>query len=102
MAAPTFWIILGPIGVGTLSLMGIADSSKLLGLISSVDAIKMLSLILWGFGLWAFVLTLAITIKYMRNDGVPFTLSWWAFIFPLAAYTLSSLKCQCLTAGLSM
>ncbi|MDK2806284.1 MAG: hypothetical protein PWQ94_1448 [Thermoanaerobacterium sp.] len=90
MATPTFWIILGPIGVGTLSLMGIADASKLVGLITTADSLKMLSLILWGFGIWAFVLTIAITVKYLKDDGIPFSLSWWAFIFPLSAYTLSS------------
>jgi len=89
-ALPTFWIILGPIGVGAISLMEIADSSKLLGLLASADTLKMLALILWGFGLWAFLLTIVITIRYLRSGGIPFTLSWWAFIFPLAAYTLSS------------
>ena len=87
---PTFWIILGPIGVGAISLMGIADSSKLLGLLASADTLKILALILWGFGLWAFLLTTMITIRYLRSGGIPFTLSWWAFIFPMAAYTLSS------------
>jgi C4-dicarboxylate transporter/malic acid transport protein len=88
-ALPTFWILLGPIGVGTLSLMGIADSSRLLGWLTSVDTAKILALFLWGFGLWAFLLVAAISIKYIRRDKVPFTLSWWAFIFPLAAYVLS-------------
>ncbi|ERM91937.1 C4-dicarboxylate ABC transporter [Caldanaerobacter subterraneus subsp. yonseiensis KB-1] len=90
MTTPTFWIILGPIGVGTVSLMGIADASKMMGLISIVDGIKMISLIFWGFGLWAFVLTVIITIKYLIEGGIPFSLSWWAFIFPLSAYTLSA------------
>ncbi|EGD52157.1 C4-dicarboxylate transporter/malic acid transport protein [Thermoanaerobacter ethanolicus JW 200] len=90
MATPTFWIILGPIGVGTVSLMGIADASKEIGLILVADSLKMLSLILWGFGLWAFVLTVIITIKYLMEGGIPFSLSWWAFIFPLSAYTLSA------------
>lgn len=72
--------------------MGIADSSKLLNLISSTDTIKLFSLILWGFGLWAILLTIFITIKYIKQGGIPFSLSWWAFIFPLAAYTLSSIN----------
>lgn len=90
VAAPTFWINLGPIGVGTVSLIGIADMSKEVGLIASADVLKAFALILWGFGLWAFILVVAITIRYMAKGGIPFTLSWWAFIFPLAAYTLSS------------
>lgn len=92
MAVPTFWIILGPVGVGTVSLLGIADASKALGLISDIGSLKLLALILWGFGLWAFILTIAVTLKYMKNEKIPFSLSWWAFIFPMAAYTLSGLN----------
>jgi C4-dicarboxylate transporter/malic acid transport protein len=92
MVTPTFWIILGPIGVGTLSFMGIADSSELLNWLNSADVIKFLALIIWGFGLWAIFLTVSITIRYLKQGGIPFSLSWWAFIFPLAAYTLSSIN----------
>jgi len=92
MVAPTFWILIGPIGIGTVSLMGLADASKLLGLISDVSTIKLLSLMFWGFGMWAFFLILAITFTYMKAGKIPFSLSWWAFIFPMSAYTLSALK----------
>jgi len=91
MAAPTFWVLLGPIGVGTVSLYGLGDVSKFLGMISNVDGIKFGGLVFWGFGLWAFIFTLSVTIKYWRIQGIPFSLSWWAFIFPMAAYTLSTL-----------
>lgn len=92
MAAPTFWVLLGPVGVGTAALMGLGDASKTLGIVTSTDTIGFLALILWGFGLWAFALTAVITIKYLKSGGVPFSLSWWAFIFPLAAYTMASLE----------
>jgi len=91
MAAPTFWVLLGPIGVGTVSLLGLADTSHALGLLNAVDGVKYLSLILWGFGLWAFVFSLSLTIKYLKSGGIPFSLSWWAFLFPMAAYTLATL-----------
>ncbi len=91
MVLPTFWIILGPIGVGTISLMGLADTNVLLGLLQSSDSIKLLAMIFWGFGLWAFGLISLVTIKYLKQGKIPFSLSWWAFIFPLAAYSLSSL-----------
>lgn len=90
VAMPTFWITLGPIGVGAISLMGLADTSKAVGLLTSGNTLKMLALILWGFGLWTLLLVLAISGRYLYKAKIPFTLSWWAFIFPLAAYTLSS------------
>jgi len=92
MVLPSFWIILGPIGVGTMSLMGIADASAILGLITDVQGIHMLALALWGFGIWALVLISVITINYVKEGKIPFSISWWAFIFPLAAFTLSSLS----------
>ncbi|MFZ5596823.1 MAG: hypothetical protein ACOY31_07390 [Bacillota bacterium] len=92
MAAPTFWVLLGPVGVGTIALLGLAGASETLGLTSATDVFGMLSLTFWGFGLWAFALTAVVTIKYLKSGGVPFSLSWWAFIFPLAAYTMASLE----------
>lgn len=91
MMAPSFWILLGPIGVGTLALMGLADTSANLGLIDNGALLKYLATILWGFGFWAFFLVLMVMGKYLRSGGIPFSLSWWAFTFPLAAYTMSSL-----------
>lgn len=93
VATPTFWIILGPIGVGTLSLLGIADVSASLNIIGSegLRVINFMGAMFWSFGVWAFLLVVLITMKYLKSKrNIPFTLSWWAFIFPLAAYTLSS------------
>jgi C4-dicarboxylate transporter/malic acid transport protein len=87
---PTFWIILGPVWLGSTALMDLADSAKLLNLVSSVDILKFVAIIFWGFGLWALLLTVSITVYYIRRGKIPFTLSWWAFIFPLAAYALAS------------
>ena len=87
---PTFWIILGPVGLGSAALLDLADSAKALNLIDSVDTLKLVAIIFWGFGLWALLLTFAITFFYLRRGRIPFTLSWWAFIFPLAAYALAS------------
>jgi len=89
--SPTFWIILGPIGMGVVSLFGIANLSQSLGLILDTSIIKLFGTILWGFGLWAFLQTLILTVRYFKNK-VPFSMSWWAYIFPFAAYTISTFK----------
>jgi tellurite resistance protein TehA-like permease len=93
ITTPTFWIILGPIGVGTISLFGLADVSASLNIIetSGLQVIDFMGAIFWSFGVWTFLLVILITLRYLKSErSIPFTLSWWAFIFPLAAYTLSS------------
>ena len=90
--APTFWITLGPIGVGTVSLLGIADTAKSLGLLASADTAYLLAAIFWGFGLWGLGIALVLSWRYLKQGGIPFSLSWWAFIFPLVAYTMASQK----------
>ncbi len=90
VAAPTFWIMLGPVGGGVVSLMGLASISKAVGLLSSVSSLNILAIIFWGFGLWAFLFVLAISFWYLLKGKIPFSLSWWAFIFPLAIYAISS------------
>lgn len=90
-AAPTFWISLGPIGVGTLGLMGLADVSRSLHLVASVGTLDVLAIVLWGFGIWALGIAIAVTVHHARRGGIPFSLSFWAFTFPLAAYALSTM-----------
>lgn len=89
---PTFWITLGPIGVGAVTLTGLADTAKAVGLMSSTDSVYLLAAILWGMGIWALGLALVITWNNLKHGGIPFSLSWWAFIFPMSAYAMASLK----------
>lgn len=89
---PTFWIPLGPVGVGVIALIGMADTAKALGLLASTDLIYFTAAIFWGLGLWFLGVALMISWHNLKKEGIPFTLSWWAFIFPLGAYTMASLK----------
>ena len=89
--APTFWILLGPIGMGTVGIFAIANSAKSLGLILDPTPFRLLGTLLWGFGFWAFIQTLVLTVKYWK-DGIPFSMTWWAFIFPFAAYIISTFQ----------
>jgi len=97
MMLPTFWIMLGPIGVGTIALAGLADINVMLGFLESASSIKLLSIILWGFGLWTFGFSIFITVLYLRKGKIPFTLSWWAFIFPIVSYASGTLVIYSIT-----
>lgn len=92
--APTLWIVLGPVGVGALAPISLAAvSGPYLG--ESAGAVGAVSLLggtaLWGFGLFWLALSTSLLIRYLRAGGVPFHLGWWAFTFPLGAYTVATI-----------
>ena len=92
--APSVWIGLGPLGVGGLALLGIAkvgaplwgDAAVVVSTLSSIAATA-----LWGFGLWWLAAAVVLLIAYLRRGPLPYGLGWWAFTFPLGAFTASTL-----------
>jgi C4-dicarboxylate transporter/malic acid transport protein len=84
---PTFWINLGPIGVGATSLVNLVKNTSFL---ASKEPFGTFGLILWGFGIWWVLIAGIVTILYMKRANLPFAMSWWAFTFPLGAYVLAS------------
>lgn len=81
--APTIWVNLGPIGAGTTALIKLTNASNF---IVSKDILYGFSLLLWGYGIWWLLMAISLTIYYSKKMTIPFTLSWFAFIFPLGAY----------------
>ncbi len=83
---PTVWINLGPIGAGTLSFLTLSQSFG--GL--DMRMIVYLIIIFWAFGLWWLFMAIIITVHYYKKMELPYSLSWWAFVFPLGAYTAAT------------
>jgi C4-dicarboxylate transporter/malic acid transport protein len=84
---PTIWIYLGPIGAGTLSLLNLGSvSAPFLGSLVT-PVLNLLGLFYWSFGFWWLIAAGVITIIYIHKKNLPYALSWWAFTFPLGAYT---------------
>ncbi|MEP7379496.1 MAG: hypothetical protein ABI725_08055 [Chloroflexota bacterium] len=92
--APSLWIGLGPIGVGSLALLGLGrlgapmwgDAAPAVTAISSIGAAA-----LWGFGVWWLAAALVLLGAYLRRGRLPYGLGWWAFTFPLGAFTASTI-----------
>jgi len=92
--APSVWIGLGPVGVAALAPLALVkagtpiwgEAAGALGLVTQIT-----STAIWGFGLWWLMLVAALLVRYHGNDVIPFHLGWWAFVFPLGAYTVASL-----------
>ena len=85
--APTIWINLGPIGAGVVALIGLAKNTAF---ITVKEPFFVFALIFWGFGIWWVLIPMIMTIHYINYLKLPYTTSWWAFIFPLGAYVAAS------------
>lgn len=87
---PTLMIGMGPAGLIGLDMVRLAKDSVAAGVAPEalVPAVLPLATMMWGFGLWWMVGALVVVRRgYAR---LPFSLSWWGFTFPLAAWTIAT------------
>lgn len=92
--APTVWIALGPVGVGALAALALARAMPVVvpGAAAVVATPSLLfASALWGFGVWWLAVAAALLVRYLRAGGLAFHLGWWAFTFPLGAFTVATL-----------
>ncbi len=89
---PSFGIFLSAVGLAVTAIIDSAKNAQSMGLLQSIDLSFIGAAIVWGFGVWIVGIIMLICLHQARRGGLPFNLGWWAFIFPLAAYTISSQK----------
>jgi C4-dicarboxylate transporter/malic acid transport protein len=92
--APSLWIGLGPIGVGSLALLKIAAvGGSVFGAQGPTVALasKLVATALWGFGAWWLLVATMLLVHYLRSGSLPYGIGWWGFSFPLGAYTVATL-----------
>ncbi|WP_223692844.1 TDT family transporter [Leifsonia poae] len=95
-AVPTLWIVLGPLGqsITAVNLLAGNASSALPGLDHALLVFAVLySVPVLGFALLWMAVAVAITVRTARR-GLPFSLTWWSFTFPVGT-------CVTGTAGLA-
>jgi C4-dicarboxylate transporter/malic acid transport protein len=84
--APTLWIVLGPLGqsITAANLLGAAAQGVIPRPYSSaLDALGVVyGVPVFGFAMLWLAIAAAITIKTARA-GMPFSLTWWSFTFPV-------------------
>ncbi len=92
--APTFMIGLAPTSIITIILVKLIDSVNNISFHIQPDLIlpimKIAAIMMWGFSAWWFILAVILLLHYYRNDNHPFVFGWWAYTFPLAAFTISN------------
>jgi len=89
---PSFGIFLSAVGLAVSAVIDTAKNSQAMGMLSTVDLSYIGAAVIWGFGIWIVGIIFIICIHHLRNSSLDFNLGWWAFIFPLAAYTMASQK----------
>ena len=93
--APSLWIALGPIGVGSLAILRLADAGQPFwaGDASAAALVsKLAAATLWGLGLWWLAIAALLLSRYLRHGTLPYGVGWWAFTFPLGAYTVATIQ----------
>ena len=94
--APTLWVGIAPTSILTIIALRLTAPVQLY-FAASAQAVEVLTLLakvggvaLWGFALFWVALALLVTLETHRKTPLPFALSWWAFIFPMGAFTVAS------------
>jgi C4-dicarboxylate transporter/malic acid transport protein len=89
---PSFGIFLSAIGLAVTAIIDLAKNARTMGLMNETSIASLGAAVIWGFGIWIVGIIILICVHQLRRGGIPFNLGWWAFIFPLAAYTICSQK----------
>jgi len=89
---PSFGILVSAVGLAVTAIIDASKHAHSMGLLASTDLANLMAVVIWGFGIWIIGIIIFISIYQFRSGGIPFSMGWWAFIFPLAAYTISSQK----------
>ncbi len=94
--SPTMWVGIAPTSILTIVVFKLV---KPVSLYFQADpqveaALTFLSqpagVILWGFAFFWFLLAIIVTFGVHKKSELPFAISWWAFIFPVGAFTVAT------------
>lgn len=93
--APTFAIGLAPTSVLVIisvRFVHALHTGSVFGLQGEgfASAVNFLSIAVWGFSAWWFALTIIVLVYYIKKMEHPFSFTWWAYTFPLGAFTISA------------
>ncbi len=90
--APSVWVEIGPIGMamGTLATIPLSTHSLFAAFLPGLRAIGLIGgSALWGVGIWWCVIATLYTVLHLskKGEGIPYTLGWWSYVFPLGSFT---------------
>ncbi len=102
--APSFVIPLAPAGVSIIALVSLLP--LLLPTLPYQEILKTFGFLfipmMISFGIFWFLIVLRILRSYLRTEGIPYTLGFWALVFPMAAFGISLFVASQFLPGLSV
>jgi tellurite resistance protein TehA-like permease len=94
--APTLWVGIAPTSILTILALKFGKPLALF-FNAAPETEQMLTflarpagVIFWGFAFFWLMLAFIVTLGIHQKSELPFALSWWAFIFPLGAFTVAT------------
>ncbi|MEZ0537550.1 C4-dicarboxylate ABC transporter [Caldicellulosiruptoraceae bacterium PP1] len=90
-AFPTTFILLAPIGAIIVAFISLLNNIKTIIIINLLDIFKFIIIGIWGFGFWILLLLIVLTF-FAYKKSVPFSLTYWAYVFPLGIFALATLR----------
>ncbi len=94
--APTMWVGIAPTSILTILVLKFVKPLALFFQATPEIELtlnflsKPLGVMLWGFALFWLLLAIIVTLGVHQKLSLPFALSWWAFVFPVGAFTVST------------
>jgi len=89
---PTMFIFLAPVSATIVVLKGFVQSLKLTGIMNDSVLPALINMVVtafWGFGFWILI---ALFILLLKNLKTPFSLAYWAYVFPVGIFALATFK----------
>jgi C4-dicarboxylate transporter/malic acid transport protein len=90
--ATSMWLVVGPLGQSIAGACALGTSANLvwphLGRVLHDTGVAY-GMLTWGFAIYWLVLAIVTTLRAVRA-GLPFTLGWWSFTFPVGVLTAGS------------
>ena len=92
--APTFFIVLAPVGVSIIAILSLNKIIQIDNIFNMANMFNIFSKLyastMWGYGLWVILGLSLLTFRFIKAHKIHFSPTWWAFIFPLGAFTNST------------
>ena|GEM_PF-2936551 len=83
---PLFWINMGPIGAALASLLTYFHLYP-----EYIGVSLFFANLFFGFGAWWFIMSILVTLYYIRRLRLTYQSVWWSFTFPVGQYLLGLL-----------